>query len=204
MHTINNNIINGIENFKDIKLEFDDDENAYGSFTVQQINELIEFAGEQHWKPMTQKLFFKLAFVTGIRKQAIKDLTWGQVRYLLDSKAGQYFWCICVIDKGKKINQAIDIELYNKLTLLKDAWTNEEDLVFDIDIKTLEKTLKEYCQHKGIDQKKERLCMHSIRKASGDACLALTGGDIMEASKHLNDRPETAMKKYLKRNIQAQ
>jgi integrase len=204
-HDENNKVINGIENFKDIKLLYNEEKNSYGTFTSEEMENLIKYAEEQPWKkrpwkPLTQKMFFKLSYITGIRKQTILDLRWDCIEHKLDSKAGKYFWTISVMDKSKEIVQPIDDDIYKELTMLKDAWTTKIDRVFQIDVKTLDDTITKFCEANGINKKEERKCFHSLRKASGDRSLEISGGDIMEAAKHLGDSPETAMRRYLRRN----
>jgi hypothetical protein len=180
---------------------------SYGSLSKQEVDGLIQFAGQRDYKPEVQQLFFETLFVIAIRQNFIFKLKWEDIKLLPDRKSGKSVWTICQFEKGKYNYTALSDEFYNKLCTLKNEYTSDSNYVFAVDgknvinEKTVSKTLKDYCESVGIGEDR-KIKLHSIKKSSGDFVFSMTSGDILATARHLKNRPETAMNFYLGKNRQ--
>lgn len=162
--------------------EREEDSKQYGSLTEDEVESLLEHcrALPPRQKPLEKELFFKLAFVTAIRVQALLNLTWGDIRYLKDTN-GERVRVIEVRDKGKLDKTPITDELYEELLQLKEndmfeqlsLEEKKDDKVVKISDKALRRTLNNFCEEQGIDEERN-IVLHSLKKASLDKVYGAT------------------------------
>ena len=169
--------------------EDEDDSVSYGSLTEDEVGALLDYclALPERQKPLIKKLFFETAFITAIRQGALLNLTWSNIKKVKDS-CGAEIWVIRIKDKGKTDNTPITDEFKAKLDELKtivhsDGLRNKStDRVFNVTIKTLAKTLSDFCIEHGISESRN-IVIHSLKKASIDKVYHETR-DINKTARH--------------------
>lgn len=194
LDTNNKNI--DLKAFKKIK-RLDEEDNSYDSFTDDQIYLLLEFCKEHGRKKRLEKyLYFKTLYTTALRKTALLNLKWNEIKQLKDKNTGKMFWTIKTKDKGNKYDIiAIPDELYEELLGLK----GDKDKVFNINENTLYKVLSDFVEMFGLRDFK--LSIHSVKSSSIDKAWILTGKDIKATSKHgHHSNINTTSKRYLGKN----
>jgi integrase len=142
-------------------------------------------------------MFFKLAFQTCIRLDALITLTWEQIKQEYDRKTKENIWVIVTWDKGKDNIKAIPESLYNELVKLKEE--NTGDKLFEINSKTLGKTLKRFCKDNGIKEDRN-LVIHSLKKTGEDFVFEVTGDIIKTAQAGNHSSIEMEYQHYLGQN----
>lgn len=161
------------------------EDRAWGTLTEDEVQKLYKFCEKEYYKPVTKRMFFETAIVTALRKEALLSMTWDDIQQKQD-KSGAMVWTICVRDKGGKYDyNPITDEFYNRLLQVKQENDVNDNKVFQINEKTLVKTLKDFCKANNIDDDR-RITLHSLKSASGAIVYKATGGDIVATSKHLH------------------
>lgn len=202
------NKINGSVDVKVVNLKplrEDRIDTQYGSLTEDEISSLFQFA-EKQYSGLTQRMFFETAFVTGFRKQALLNLKWKNIKKRLDKTTNEEVWCICIKDKGKEVIKPISDDFYSRLIKLRFICHNNKgvcdknnDPVFVISDKTLEKTLKKFCKEYGISEDRN-IVIHSIKKASMDYVWNNTKDIVKTAQQGNHSTIEYAYNTYLGKN----
>lgn len=174
------------------------EKNEYGSFTEDEIYELLEYTKNLHSeKAKQQYLFFKLSIATAHRLASILNLKWSDITSINEN--GTDIWVINVKDKTSCFTTPISNELYEELYELYNG--DMDSKVIQVSDKTLSKTLSQFCKDNGIDQKGRKLVIHSIKKASADICYKTCDNDIVAVAKHLHhSNIQTAYNSYLNKN----
>lgn len=157
--------------------------NTYGSLTEEEVEALFAYCRTlpNHHKPLVKELFFKAAYITAIRKNALLSMTWGDITRVKQS-SGAMVWAIQIYDKGKMDTTPISDNFYEELTQLRDEYFTSEDRVFKIKEEGLATTLKNFCKANGISEDR-KIVIHSLKKASMDKVYAETGS-ITETARH--------------------
>ena len=162
--------------------EDEDDSSSYGSLTHEEVMALLEYCDSlpNKQKPLIKKLFFETAYITAIRQGALLKLTWNNIKRITDKKTGVRVWVIRIKDKGKTDDTPITDEFYSRLYELKK--TADTNRVFNVTIKTLAKTLEDFCGYYGIE-KERNIVIHSLKKASIDKVYHETR-DLNKTARH--------------------
>lgn len=150
------------------------------ALTEKEVELLLEFAKQQEYKPMMQYMFFKIAVLTALRKDALLNLQWSNVRRKTDRETGKEFYCINVYDKTERRVIPLRDDVYEELKTLKDPIYSigmrvNDDRIFKISEEKLVETLKKFCEQYGIQRK---ITLHSLRKTSADLAYLIVDGDI--------------------------
>lgn len=168
------------------KMPTHDDSETYGSFTEDEMKNLIQFAKELPMKEkgLIKSVFFKTAYVTAIRVGALLSLTIDQIEIINEGTDSQYA-LIKTRDKGKSIQTSIPYSLYEEIIHARRVFRikESEKRVFPITHKTARLALFKYCDVYNIDYKERNLVLHSIKKASIDKVYQETG-DINITARH--------------------
>ena len=190
--------------------EREEDAKQYGSLTEEEVKELIEYCEDLplKQKPLVKKMFFKLAFVTAIRVNALLRLTWKDIKEIDDGK-GNKIKVIEIRDKGKLDKTPITDELYKELLDLKnveDEYTKigavkhtEDSKILQVGDKTLRKTLKDFCELVAIDEERN-IVLHSLKKASLDKVYSATNNINLTARHGHHSGIEMVYKHYEGKN----
>jgi len=196
LHTKNNDIDSVIFYMDSL----DDNPNSYSPFSNQERKDLYSFAESQTYrdKGLIASLYFQTCYVTGIRKSAVLNMTWKDIKREEDVETGAMVWVIKVIDKGGKEDPtAISDKFYEKLLQLKKDDDNKKR-IFNISDKTLYKIIGKFCEQYNIDREERNIGIHSLKTSSCDSAWKMTK-DVLKTQKqgHHGD-PNTTMKKYAK------
>lgn len=175
------------------------EDNSYGSLTEEEVEKLYEFALKEKCNPLTKRMFFEVAIVTAIRKSALLNLKWKDIKLKKD-KTGVEVWTINVKDKGKYDVTPISNELAERLFELKKVnKATKEDKVFPISDKSLIRTLKRFCKAEGISEERN-IVLHSLKKASMDIVYQKTRDIKLTARHGHHSSLEMSYKHYLGKN----
>lgn len=162
--------------------EYEEDTKQYGSLTEDEVDSLLAYCRElpARQKPLEKEMFFKTAFITAIRVQALLNMKWKDIRYLKDTN-GENVRVIHLRDKGKEGKTPITEEFYEELLQLQNSKEyqemnmedRKESKIIKVTDKTLRKTLKEFCERSGIEEDRN-IVLHSLKKASLDKVYGAT------------------------------
>lgn len=179
-----------VEDLK-VKALKETDKEEYGLVTWEELENwrkwLTTLPKSQH--PERKSAWLKLAMVTGIRKQGLADLKFG------DLKQEDGVWVICHTLKGKKNKIAIPDEDAQMLLDLR-VTSDKNESILKMSSKTMERTLKKILEHFEID-KDRNIVIHSIRGESGYTAYKASGNDITVAMKHLNHSNAATTMNYI-------
>ena len=173
-----------------------EEENPHPEFTQEEFDLFLDFASKQQCKSTEKYLYFKTLFITGIRQKALLDMRKENIKQVKDI-TGDMVWTIKVKDKGSKYDVTpISDEFYKELSvLLVDKAPTSK--VFDINIKSLYKCIKQFKEEYGIEKD---LVIHSIKSTSVTEAFNRTGDiKIAQEQGHHSD-PSLTMKKYIRSN----
>jgi site-specific recombinase XerD len=170
--------------------------NSWGSLTEEEVNSLYEFCMTVQYKPLVQKIYFELCFVTGIRYKALLDLTIEQLEQRVDKSTGKKIWCLCVNSKGKDVVKPVSDEMYSRLKSIFEKGSNK---VFNVCDKYLRQTLTYFCNKKGIGEDR-KIVLHSLKKASMDFVYENTKDIVKTASHGGHKGIQTSYDYYLGKN----
>ena len=166
-----------------------------GALTHEEVMGLISFAKDREYKGKTQALLFKTLYVTAMRHRAILHLTKEDL-YRRKDITGKEVYTIEVYTKGKDIVKPISDDLYNELINNVEYGTNR---VFNISEDTIKKTFSEFkdCYH---IKDSRNIVIHSIKKASLDRVITLTGDMYKGAEQGDHKSIDTTRKYYVGKN----
>jgi integrase len=175
--------------FKGIKRVDIDDKSSYGSFTFEEMSEMIELAktldnGE------TKSLAIELASITSFRLEAIANMERGDFFFKNNT------WVARTYDKGKENIKAIRTDLYERL--IANADEGDREKLFDCTSRTLQRTVDTLINMMKLDKAERNLTFHSIKKYGINEVAMMTKGDMKAISLQGNHASfETTMKYYL-------
>lgn len=154
--------------------------NGSEALTESEAWNLLGFASKRDYKPFMQKMFFKIAIITALRKTALFELTWDQIKKHKDRETGMEYWCIDVVDKNQHVIKPLRDDIYEELLELKDKKYNagmkrEDNRVFKISEDKIVGTLKAFCKEYNVSR---RITLHSLRKTSSDIANIIAKGNI--------------------------
>lgn len=150
------------------------------ALTIDEANLLLDFAKEQSYKGYVKYAFYKTAVATALRKEALLDATFDDLKQLRDRETGKMYWCLVRYDKTQEEVKPITDELYEELMELKSPMHRvnmkvEDGRIFPISERQLADTLKEFCSEYDITAK---ITIHSLRKTSADYANDIVRGSI--------------------------
>lgn len=181
-----------------------EEENNYGSLTIEELRDFFEYCKKLKHKPNTQYLYFKFLFITSCRKSVAQNLFWSDIKREKDSR-GIEFWVISYHNKGSKGSKktdkiAITDTFYEELLDNYNSEYETSGKVFNVHDNTLRRTLEGFCDNKGINRVERNIVQHSIRSTSSDHIQAIFGNifTVAKALKHKNI--QTAYRKYTGKN----
>lgn len=175
----------------------------YGSLTADELNGLYEYCLTLK-KGMTKKLYFEFLATVTCRKTVAQELKFENIKRKRNKKTNTEYWVVDVYDKTDEVNRAITDEFYDRIKSNFDSYEwydQKKGYVFNLENKTLDKTLKDYCEYAGIDRVGRNIVQHSI-KSSGLDMIQDTFGDInitAKAAGHKNI--QTAYNNYIGKNV---
>lgn len=173
--------------------------NGYGSFSAEEMTNLIEFAKTHKTKGNIKSLYIETAYVTAIRKECLLNMKWIDLIHDRDKASGKMVYFFRFHDKGKDEVTPISDALANKLFTLKTKNTSPMDRIFSLNKETIAETLSSFCDAYDIPSERN-LTIHSIKKASGDMIHAMLN-DITVTAKHLHhSNIQTPYNNYLGKN----
>ena len=178
----------------------DEKPNGYDPLSEEECKNLFEYCLTFTYrnKGIVASMFFQTCFITALRKEAVLNMTWGNIKQREDINTNKMVWTIQVKDKGNKEDViAISDKFYEKLIQLKNESTKQSSKVFEISDVTLYKMLNSFCTEFHINRKERNIGIHSIKKSSGDMGWKLTK-DVKKVQKQLHhNSPVTTMNKYV-------
>ena len=173
--------------------------NGYGSFSSDEMNNLIEYCKTHKQKGEIKSLFIETSYVTAIRKECLLSLMWLNFSRETDMNTGSKVWVIKYHDKGKDDATAISDSLANRIFALKKENSLPTDRVFSLNSDTVADMISDFCMHYSLPESRN-LTVHSIKKSSGDR-IQLMYKDINMTAKHLHhNNIQTAYNNYLGKN----
>lgn len=132
---------------------------SHPEFTTEEFDLFLEFCKTQQCKAIEKYLYFKMLYITGLRKQAVLNMKWSNISKVEDI-TGEQIWVVQVRDKGGKYEEVpISNEFYEELIGIK----GKSSIIFNINEKTLYKTIDQFKKHYAIEKK---LTIHSIKATS--------------------------------------
>jgi len=172
---------------------------SYGTLTQDEVKSLLEYCKTHGKQKQLQKyLIFKTYFITALRKNNVIELTWKDIKQVKDFKTGQSIWTINTLAK-RNHNMCIPISdsFFNELIQLKTDTTLPTDKIFNLNKKTIDKILIDFCIEYNINKEERNITLHSIRSASSDMAYEVLSGDIFKVAKHMgHDDPKTTYQRY--------
>jgi len=200
LHTFNHDV-----NYTEV-FDFEREEFEVVNFAAlndKEVELLLNFMDSQKYKPKTKYMFFEFLYIVGCRKNVALELTWNDIVRRHDNKKGIDVWVVSFKDqkfkdKGKRVNKAINDDLYVKLIELKECGESTGDKVFDLSKETFEDVFTKFQDKYNLHEKDgKKVCIHSIKKASG-WLVQNTFGDINKTRKHLcHESIELTAKTYI-------
>lgn len=135
-----------------------------------------------------KRALIMLALRTGLRKDALLNLKWSQIT---PHPSKEDYYLITTFDKGSQQEKEIHKKMYEVLLSEK----RDEERVFCMDVKTVNKMMETLCKDMGIGEYRN-ITFHSIKKASGQYVYDETGGDIYAVQKQLGHKSINTSAKY--------
>jgi integrase len=182
-----------IFNIKPLSLH---DQKSYGNLLPHEVIKMIDIV-QYTRKGLMKSVFIQTAATTAFRLSALLSITWK------DLQQENGVWYLEAIDKGKKrVKKSIDDYLYQRIQSLKDEYeyTGEDDNIFKLDKKTVNKMMNDLCEKLEIDPERN-ITFHSFKKFSMDAAWYITK-DVKKVATHGNHSSfSTTLKSYLDKNI---
>jgi len=194
LRTKNNEIDPNIFYMKSLK----DNPESYSPFSNQERKDLYSFSETYTYrgKGLIASLYFQACYVTGIRKSAVLDMLWKDIKREEDIETGKMVWIIRVVDKGeKKDPTAISDQFYEKLLQLKKDDDNKKR-IFDVSDTYLYGILDKFCEQYNIDREERKIGIHSLKKSSCNMAWKISK-DVKKTQKqgHHSD-PSLTIKTY--------
>lgn len=186
------------------KQRLKEEENNYGSLTLDEIEKLYQFTLQREYKSMTQKLYWEFLFVVTCRKHVAQTLTWDQIERELDLDTKEMIWVVSFTgenkDKGKSVKKSITDEFYNRLyeNYTKEKETNGK-VFCGINNETYDNTLKAFCKEYNIDSNRN-IVQHSLKSSGLDFIQGVLGDINVTAQAAQHSSIQTTYKKYLNKN----
>jgi integrase len=180
--------------------------NSFDIFSEEEVKNLFEFAKKQYHGNI-QNLVFRTFYKTALRRSAVMNLKWSEIYQKVDNDTNKMVWCIVTKNKRNKYPvRPISDDFYGELCSLKKQDTQEDDNVFDINVRTLYNTLDKFCEVYGIDRSKRKIGIHSLRATAGNiankmyglkvaqdlldhSSIATTGNRYLKVSESLTSKP---------------
>jgi site-specific recombinase XerC len=173
--------------------------NGYGSFTGDEMIDLIEYAKTHKIKGTIKSLFIETSYVTAIRKDCLLNMKWSSFVHQKDKSTGLEMYVFKFHDKGKDEITAISDVLAEKILSLRTEEMNRNDKIFNVNQDTIADMIRDFCKERKLSNDRN-LAIHSIKKASGDRIHAMLN-DITVTAKHLHHTNiQTPYNNYLGKN----
>ena len=170
--------------------DLDNASESWGSYTREEVSKLIEVALPEY------ALFYELATMTSVRKEAIRTLNIYENFKKLDG-----VWCITGWDKTGEFTERIGNELYERCVKIADADGN----VFSMSSSSLNRNLKKDSIAIGIPESDigrkgngRRLTVHSLKKTGCQLAYLESGGDVKTLLDQSKNGITYATKEYMK------
>lgn len=171
-------------------------QNHHPEFTSEEFKLFLDFCLEQQCKGLEKKLYFETLYITGLRKSAVSNMEWDNIQKIEDIN-GEMVWTIQIRDKGNKHDIVpISDDFHYRLSILSERNDSGSNKVFQINDKTLYKTIAQFKEKYKIDKK---LTIHSVKSTSVTDAWTRSGGDLKRTQEqaHHND-PTLTLKKYVR------
>lgn len=154
--------------------------NSSGDITWEETDDWIEWIKNSKLANKDSKwIFIHLARITGLRKEALANLTYKDIRRSGDT------WQIKSTLKGKTTRVSIKDD---DAELLFDLWQNKNDKsekVLKMSTKTMERLLQIIKEEFNIPQERN-ITLHSLRGLSIFESYLASGKDILASQRHAN------------------
>lgn len=154
-----------------------DDSEGHGLLTFEESQLMAELALTEREKGKQKRLLILLAVRTSLRKDALLNLRYTDIRKDTEDKYIIEVWDSERQDKGKKIFKKISSMMYDELLSIK----TDNDNIFNLDGKYINDTIHRLAEKMGIS-KQRRINFHSLKKTGIHYVYEITGGDIYAAS----------------------
>lgn len=189
--------------FKISKIKTNERTEHYGSLTESELEGLYEYCLGLKDRGLTKKLYFEFLVTLTCRKTVAQELTFEDIKRKKDLETNKEFWVVDSWDKTRNVDRAITDEFYNRLKDNFDSydWVDKKKgFVFNVGDKTLEKTLKDYCEFAGIDKKGRNIVQHSLKSTGLDIIQDAFGDINITAKAGGHADIQTTYQNYINKN----
>lgn len=168
----------------------------YDSLTEDEVFKLFNYCEtELNYKKEIQLTLFQFLFMTSMRINTVLALTLEDIKKKRDKKAQKQIHYVSKYVKGKEVEIALPDWFVGKIVDLERLVGNK---LFEINDKTLRKTLENFCKKENITDR--NIVLHSIKSSSGDYILDITENLFTVAEQLQHTKVETTVKNYVNKN----
>lgn len=163
-----------------------DDTETRGILTVEEVEKMISCSKYEDLAALMM-----LALRTGLRKEALLELKWSQIKPIHDK---EQMYLITTIDKGKKVEEEIHQIMYDKLISIK----SDEVFVFITPLSTMDYRFNKLRDTMKFPRER-KISFHSIKKAGIEYTLDATGNLYLAQRQGNHSSPTTTANSYLRK-----
>jgi len=182
----------------------DRDKNKYGSLTRDELELLYDYCESLPDRGTTKRLYFEFLATMTCRKTIAQTIKFSDLKYKKNKEDGKYYWVIDAFDKTRPINRAIPEDLYQRLKNNFHSYSakdKDKGFLFNVENKTLEKTLKDFCQYAGIDKVGRNICQHSLKSTGLDIIQEVFEDIKLTAKSGGHANIQTLYNNYIDKNV---
>lgn len=174
-----------VKNLKDTTRE------EYGVIEWEETDRWIDYllTLPERANPKGKAMFIKLARLTGLRKQALADLTFRDIR----RERGHHV--IHSTLKGKQHKIHISDEIANEILELKKT-NDPNERVLKMSTKTIDRTFAQILEHFQVPEE-DNIVIHSLRALCGYEAYLASGNDPIAAKKLLGHEDFNTTMRYI-------
>lgn len=175
----------------------------YGSLTEEELEQLYDYCLTLK-KGMTKKLYFEFLATVTCRRSIAENIKFEDIKWTLNNNDKKYYWVVNAFDKTEEVNRAISEEFYNRLKenfKNYDQYDQKKGYIFNISGKTMETTLKNFCEYAGINKEERNIVQHSIKSTGLDRIQRVFGDINITARAGGHSSIQTTYDNYVGKNV---